>query len=121
VTGAEVYPHRPDLKRKWFYRCAPCRAWVGCHPNSKVPLGRLADAELRKAKEAAHAHFDPLWKAVARRDGISNNKARGRAYAWLADQMSLAPDDCHIGMFDVGQCNRVIRICNGVRRREIVG
>lgn len=118
VTGADAYPHRPDLKAKTFYQCAPCRAWVGCHPGTDKPLGRLADAELRAAKQAAHYAFDPLWARVMRRDSISKGEARGRAYAWLAKELGIAPEDCHIGMFDPEQCRRVVRICNGILRRE---
>jgi hypothetical protein len=105
VTGAEVYPHRPDLVQLYFYRCQPCDAFVGCHPGSTKPLGRLANAELRRAKSAAHAAFDPLWKQGAMH--------RSSAYAWLAQMLGIAGSDCHIGLFDVEMCNRVVEICKG--------
>ena len=44
------------------YLCRNCGAYVGCHGRTDKPLGRLADATLRKWKMAAHASFDPLWK-----------------------------------------------------------
>lgn len=69
VTGARIYPHRPDLHRKKFFECEPCGAWVGCH-DTGAPFGRLANAALRKAKQAAHAAFDPFWKAKMERDGL---------------------------------------------------
>lgn len=116
VDGRELYPHRPDLRDKLGYQCAPCDAWVGCHPGTDRPLGRLANAELRKAKMAAHAAFDPLWKAKQRRDGCSKGRARGKGYAWLADQLGIPPSECHIGMMDVATCRRVVAICEGVRR-----
>lgn len=103
VGGINIYPHRPDLAEKKFYQCAPCDAYVGCHPGTTNPLGRLADAELRKAKMAAHAAFDPLWK--------EGNKKRGSAYAWLCDQLGIEKKDCHIGMFDVEMCRRVVEVC----------
>ncbi len=103
VDGSVIYPHRPDLARKWFYLCRPCQAYVGCHPKTKNPLGRLANAELRKMKSAAHAAFDPIW-----RDGQMKRK---EAYLALAKAMNLNTDDCHIGMFDTKQCNQVIEIC----------
>ena len=69
VKGDVIYPHRPDLFEKNFWQCEPCGAYVGCHEaNPKFgfdgtqPLGRLADAKLRKAKWDAHAVFDPLWR-----------------------------------------------------------
>ena len=105
VTGEAIYPHRPDLYNKMFYQCEDCEAYVGCHPGTDKPLGRLANAQLRRAKSAAHAVFDPIWK--------NGSKQRGEAYAWLAAQLSIDKNDCHIGMFDVGTCQRVIEICNG--------
>lgn len=49
VNGHVIYPHRPDLLEKKFYWCKPCDAYVGCHPGTANPLGRLANAELRRA------------------------------------------------------------------------
>lgn len=109
VTGAWLYPHRKDLHHKKFYECIPCDARVGCHPNSTTPLGRLADAELRTAKSAAHAAFDPLWRTK------SNFKTRSKAYAWLSWKMGIPPKETHIGMFDLNQCAEVIRICHGLK------
>lgn len=110
VTGKEVYPHRHDLHDKYFYTCAPCKAWVGCHPGTTTPLGRLANAELRRAKSKAHAAFDPLWKTAIKR-GRKKKEARSSGYAWLSEQLNIHPDDCHIGMFDVDMCSRVVDVC----------
>jgi hypothetical protein len=106
VTGKTIYPNRPDLYAKKFYQCKPCDAMVGCHPGTTKALGRLADANLRKAKMAAHAAFDPIWK--------SGKKKRGSAYAWLSDQLGINQHDCHIGMFDVVMCQRVVDVCTRV-------
>lgn len=103
ITGRQVYPHRPDLYGKKFYRCVPCDALVGCHPGTESALGRLANPELRKAKMAAHAAFDPLWK--------SGKHKRGQMYGWLANQLGIEKKDCHIGMFDVDLCMRVVTVC----------
>lgn len=116
VTGLVVYPHRPDLSAKRFYSCSPCGAWVGCHDGTFQPLGRLADAELREAKKAAHAAFDPIWKArFAAKSAIDpsykKGMARGGRYRELAKVMGIDKRDCHIGMFDVEQCQRVVEIC----------
>lgn len=109
VTGREIYPHRADLYAKQFFRCLPCLAWVGCHPDGR-PMGRLADAELRLEKQKTHALFDPLWQQAPRMYGGSNGKvkqvARIRAYEWLAARMGIPIDECHVGMFDVALCQR---------------
>jgi hypothetical protein len=103
VGGDTIYPHRPDLAEKKFWNCTPCKAYVGCHPGTENPLGRLADAELRQAKMAAHAAFDPIWK--------EGRTYRRDAYAWLAQALNLTPDECHIGMFDKEGCQRVVEVC----------
>lgn len=107
VGGDVIYPHRPDLADKKFWRCEPCQAYVGCHKGTELPLGRLANAELRKAKMNAHAAFDPLWKE----DGMD----RSAAYTWLQEAMGLPEDECHIGMFDLDRCQEVVRRCNEKR------
>lgn len=116
VTGAQVYPHMPRLAEKVLYQCTPCQARVGCHPGTDKPLGRLANIELRQAKERAHAAFDPLWQTKMRQTGMPKSTARSLAYKWLAREMGLSVDDCHIGMFDIAQCRRVIEICAPYRR-----
>ena len=103
VDGYAVYPHRPDIHNKWFYQCVPCDAYVGCHPGTKTPLGRLANAELRKYKSMAHRAFDPIWKTKVMK--------RKDAYKALAAEMRIQPSECHIGMFDIAQCKQVIAIC----------
>lgn len=107
VDSAEVYGGRsygPILL------CRPCGAYVGFHKNSDKPLGRLADAQLREAKKKAHACFDALWQAKMKK-GASKPIARGLAYKWLAKEMGLPQEECHIGMMDVHQCEWVVELC----------
>lgn len=116
TTGAKVYPHRPDLHSLRFWRCDPCDAHVGCHrkdawvviggvkvvSDGTLALGRPANAALRKARNAAHAAFDPLW-----RDGPLPRRA---AYAWLAKGLGISVEQCHIATFDLAQCQRVLEL-----------
>lgn len=106
TNGRKVYPHRPDLHHHVIFACLPCDAWVGTHKGTDKPLGRLANAELRKAKMAAHSAFDPLWK--------SGRMSRKDAYAMLSEKMGLKPKDTHIGMFDVDQCKQVVAVCHDI-------
>ena len=41
---------------------------------------------------------------------------RGEAYRWLAERLSMAREDCHIGMFDVADCQRVVEACIELRK-----
>ena len=108
VTGEAIYPHRPDLFSLNFYQCAPCKAYVGCHKGTAKPLGRLADADLRQAKSQAHLVFDPLWR-------FGRLRNRTAAYAWLAGHMGMPVERCHIGEFDVVDCERVVHFCRTFR------
>jgi hypothetical protein len=103
VTGKTVYPHRRDLQGKYFWLCAPCEAWVGCHPGTTNPMGRLADSELRKAKSEAHDSFDTLWH--------KKGMTRKQAYSCLANSLGIPAHLCHIGLFDVATCKKVVSIC----------
>ena len=91
-----------------IWLCRTCRAYVGVHKGDKnyKPLGRLANAELREWKKRAHAAFDPVWQ--------EGKRDRSAAYSWLANEMGLSwVEDCHIGLFDVEQCKKVVEICTG--------
>jgi hypothetical protein len=117
ARGNALYRHRADLRYQLFWRCDPCGAHVGCHkagawtdmPDGRrvvsdgtLPLGRLANAELRRAKQAAHEAFDPLWK--------SRLMGRREAYAWLASKLGISVANCHIGMLDVDGCRAVVAV-----------
>lgn len=115
VTGADIYQNRQDLKRLWFWKCYMCDAYVGCHKkgalkkvdprwDGKVPLGTLANAELRMWRSRAHREFDPLWREQM------VFRSRAKAYKWLREAMNLLPWECHIGKMEVWQCKEVIEL-----------
>lgn len=110
VTGATIYPHAPHLHAKHFWYCQKDDAYVGCHRDSYVPLGRLANAELREMKKRAHQAFDPLWKRQI--------MGRSEAYAWLSKAMGIPAVHTHIGMFDEKQCQTCIDVCMAERTRR---
>lgn len=102
VGGQEIYPHRKDLYSLIFYKCS-CGSYVGCHKGTTRPLGTPASYEVRKARSAAHRAFDPLW-----RNAYNSKMERARCYKMLAAYMDIASNDCHIGSFDVAQCDIVL-------------
>lgn len=117
VDGAALYPTHTRLHEQKFWACIPCQAWVGCHKNSRhhAPLGRLADAKLRRAKINCHAVFDSLWRAEVKVSGCSIGDARGSGYKWLAEQMGIDRRECHIGMFSLERAEQAIKICAAVK------
>lgn len=72
----------------YIYHCSDCDAAVGCHPNTYVPLGRMADRETRHLRAKAHESFDPLWR--------SGLMSRSDAYRWLARELEIENEACHI-------------------------
>lgn len=109
TTGAYIYPHRPDLADKKFFICKPCGAYVGTHVNTGEPFGTLANANLRRMRNATHRLFDPFWLGF--KYGGRRKIARTKAYAVLAQAMQIDVKDCHIGMFTEHQCHQAMEIC----------
>lgn len=62
VTGKILYPHKKELYKKIFWRCSSCDASIGCKKDSDIPLGTLANAELRQLRMQAHHALDRIWK-----------------------------------------------------------
>ena len=100
VSNSEIYG-REYGEWPWAVLCKGCGAYVGFHPFTGIPLGTLATAPMREARKAAKAVFNPLWQ--------QGHMTRHEAYSWLAGALGIAdPNTCHIGWFDVDQCNAVI-------------
>lgn len=116
-AGKQGYPYQRDYGPVWI--CVPCQAWVGCHPGTEKPLGRLANAELRAAKVEAHAAFDPLWQRKMTRDQCSKGQARSAGYRWLAGQLGMEVKKCHIGHMDLVQCAKVVEVCEAIFTKEL--
>lgn len=107
--GEAGYPYRADYGPIWT--CTPCGAWVGCHPGTEKALGGLANAELRAAKQAAHAAFDPLWQRKMAKEGCTKGHARRAGYRWLSEQLGIPYKKTHIGYMNLEECRRVVEIC----------
>jgi hypothetical protein len=109
VTGATLYGHRIDLNGKLFWRCPDGCAHVGCHAGTSVPLGLLATEQVRQARIRAHAAVDALW-------GAGGAMSRDRVYGELTRRLGLSREACHIGRFDVDECERVVTICRAMKQ-----
>jgi hypothetical protein len=79
------------------YYCAPCNAYVGCHQNTRRPLGTMANAGLREWRKKTHAVIDPLWKQGPFR--------RGQVYSILKNKFGR---DIHVGESDEETCKQII-------------
>ena len=92
-----------------FYGCRNfphCDCSHGAHSDGS-PLGIPVDKATRKARIRAHKVFDRLWQPVEGRDALMS---RPQAYTWLRKAMQLAPDEGHIGSFDLDSCARLMTL-----------
>jgi len=110
-SGAQEYPDHPHLARKKVWVCRFCDARVGCHDDTDVPLGSLADGKLRAARQAGHGAFDTLWREMWCTNGGSEQQARSTAYAWLADQLGIPAEQCRFAGLEYEMCLRATLIC----------
>ena len=89
----------------WMLRCETCEATVGLHPFTNIPLGTLATKVMRKARIAAKEAFYAAMTAK----GLTKDEG----YAWLTKTLELkSAKECHIGLFGVEQCKKVVQVCN---------
>lgn len=58
---------------------------------------------LAKARMAAHKAFDPKWQ--------SGSMSRSAAYRWLAKEMGMTRDECHMFEMNEEQALRVVFLC----------
>lgn len=85
-----------------LYVCQPCDARVTTHKKTGLPVGTMANWELRKLRMDAHDALDPIWK------NPFNKYTRTNVYIALAELLDLPVEGSHIGMLNVSGCNYVI-------------
>lgn len=99
---------RPNGDDTVFWGCSmypACLHTHGAHRNGK-PLGIPANRRTRGARYRLHREFDQFWKSGA--------MSRRQAYGALAGLMGMTEDECHIGRFDLQQCERAIELLSGI-------
>ena len=81
------------------YWCKDCDAYVGCHNNSKRPLGTMANAELRKWRIRTHNYIDQFHGG--------KGKSRSAVYRKLGEHFGK---EIHIGESDIDMCKRILEV-----------
>lgn len=81
------------------YYCRPCDAYVGCHNNTRKPLGMMANKELRNWRKKVHAYIDPYWK-----DGTMT---RGELYKCISWEFGRV---MHVGEANIEECKKILTI-----------
>ena len=101
TSNAEIYGRQ--YGNGMCYKCTECNSYVGVHTGTKIPLGRLADKELRELKKECHSLFDPVWQK-------NKNITRDMAYRILAELLEIHVNECHFGWFDKKTLHRAKQI-----------
>lgn len=97
-----------------FYGCVNWPKCNGAHSahDDGTPMGVPADQATRTKRREAHNSFDSLR--------IELCWSRRHSYAWLAARMNLSSVKCHIGRFNINQCEQVIVICEKARPQSVI-
>lgn len=103
VSNSEIYNGREYGDWPYAYLCTDCKAYVGLHPSTDIPLGTLAAPALRKDRNTAKDAFH----RVKDQRGFS----RTLAYQWLAGKMGIEVSVCHFGWFEQDDCSKALAIC----------
>lgn len=82
-------------------RYPECDAYVRAQPGTSLPLGTLANGELRALRRQAHRQFDQLHK--------TGRMTKEEAYHWLADFLQAPQSQAHIGYLGEYTCKQVIQ------------
>lgn len=80
------------------YYCSPCGTYVGCHENTRRPLGTMADQKTMTMRKEVHLVLDKLWKS-----GKYNRKT---VYLRLKETFG---EEVHIGSADIEKCREIIK------------
>lgn len=106
-----VYGPKASVPAAPYFICArypACDAYVAAHKRTRLPMGSLANAELRRKRIQAHAALDRLWES-----GLMSKK---QAYLWLQAKLGLPGEETHIGRFSTFRCEQVIQLCGSFFR-----
>lgn len=103
VENWEIYNGRTYGDWPYVYLHRACRAYMGLHPDTDLPLGTLADKETREARKKGKSYFNRLMKL--------SGKTRDELYEWLAKSLRIPQSQCHWSWFDAEWADRAGRCC----------
>ena len=101
-----VYGENRRSHGKYLYLCdrwPACDAYVSAHSDTLLPMGTLADGNLRHKRILAHKALQQLCQ--------SRRMKKWEAYVWLQAKLGLNAGQTHIGQFSDWMCDEVIRLC----------
>lgn len=103
VSQEEIYGRIYNERAMMVYLCREHDTYVGCHGNTRRPLGTMAGPKLRALRGRVHGLIDPYW-----RDGIMK---RYHVYYRLSRHFGF---EFHVGAADEDLCNDTILIADQI-------
>ena len=85
--------YRDNSRGTMLYVCSnypECDAYVRTHAGTRIPVGTMANHELRNLRNTAHHYFDQLYR--------SGMMTKQEAYLWLANLISAPLSQAHIAI-----------------------
>lgn len=95
--------YRENNRQMMLYVCSrypKCDAYVRVHAGTNIPVGTMANHELRTLRRTAHQYFDQLYS--------SGYMSKNDAYRWLATLIGAPMSQAHIGYLGEYYCKKVI-------------
>ena len=95
--------YKENNRNTMLYVCSGypiCDAYVRVIPGTKVPVGSMANGNLRALRKEAHAQFDKLY--------LTELMTRSQAYEWLAGILQVPLSKAHIGQLGEYYCRQII-------------
>lgn len=96
--------YRDNSRNVMLYVCPnypECDSYVRVHEGTKIPVGSMANRELRGLRKEAHDYFNKLY--------LNGYMSKDEAYRWLADIICTTDmANAHIGNMSDYYCRLVI-------------
>jgi hypothetical protein len=112
TTGKEIYPHRNDLKKLFYWKCDICKNYVGTHKKRQdgtIPLGVIPSPEIRQARSKIHTILDPLWK--------NGQIKRGNLYKKLSQKIGKEYHTAEVKSIE--EVNNIIDVIQEIKKEMI--
>lgn len=105
-SSKAVYQSKAKPGRHLFVcaRYPLCDSYVGAHEGTLLPMGTLANGDLRNKRIQAHRAFNRLWE--------SGTMKKWQAYRWMQAKFGLCSQQAHIAMFSEYMCDQLITECD---------
>jgi hypothetical protein len=94
-----------------IYICFPCDAYIGCKKGTYIPLGRLANAELRLWRKKFRTVFDPKWNPP--KNSLLDEYGKdfqAKAYTRLARILRIPIQQCHLSNFNAATIKKAVEL-----------